>query len=111
MTRHLARALIALYTVLAFGMWGLALYAWQEHEKGFAAACGAACLGFAVAILHQTIQRDELRHAHRQLDAVSRPLTTRQDQQVAEALDGACCDAWWTTLGANHECTRKDQTT
>ena len=35
-----------------------------------------------------------------------------EDGVIAVALAGACCERWWTSLGAEHDHpTRKDQTT
>jgi hypothetical protein len=113
MSRRFGHFLAALYAVLAIGLFRCATVSYQHRSVGYVAFFAAASIGFAVAILHHSLQRDELRAAHARLNAATRPtqdFTTHQDDAVRLALASWCCDPAVITAGADHDpehCTRK----
>lgn len=114
--RRATHALWVLYTALAVGLLGATLNAYQTQQWPGVVFFAAAAIGSAMAITHTSWLLDEYRRVLALLDQPARParLTTRQDIQVAQALEAACCEVWWSTAGAEHcpvHCTRKDQTT
>jgi hypothetical protein len=78
---------------------------------------GAACC-LAIATIHHSYLRDEIRHLLHQLDATERALATertaREDEDglIAVAMAAWCCDAWAATASTEHDpatCTREDR--
>jgi len=116
-TRRLSHFLATLYALLAFGLFRCAIVSQQHDRWDYTAFFTACSLGFALAVLHHSLQRDELRAAHARLDAATRPaqdFATQQDDAVRLALASWCCDPAVITAGAEHDpehCTRKDSTT
>ena len=112
MTRRLSHFLATLYAILAIRLFRCAMASYQDRSIGHLAFFTAACIGFAVAILHHSLQRDELRAAHRELDAATRPRATPAiDDAVKLGMASWCCDPAVITAGADHDpehCTRKD---
>lgn len=113
MSRRFGHFLATLYAVLAAGLFHCATVSYQHRSVGYTAFFAATCIGFAVAILHHSLQRDELRAAHARLDAATRPraATPVEDGVQAVLNTGWCCDAWAATAGVEHDpatCTRKD---
>ncbi|NUP19244.1 MAG: hypothetical protein HOZ81_24760 [Streptomyces sp.] len=109
--RRATYTLTCLYALLALGLFRCALVSYQAHSPGYTAFFAAASIGAALAIVHTSWLMDEYRAALREVDAATRPrIKTRQDITVEQALAAACCEQWWTTAGAAHQCTRKDQT-
>lgn len=117
MTRRLTHALAVLYGLLAVALLRCAAVSHANGSWPHTLLYLAAAVCLAVAILHHSVLRDELRYAHAQLDRATRPPDQRpglEDGVVAVALAAACCERWWTSAGAAHDpdhCTRKDQTT
>lgn len=106
-------ALWALYALSALFLLRCAAISYQHHNPAYTAAFAAASIAAALAIVHTSWLLEEHGHAVDQLhQATNRPrLTTRQDVTVQQALAAECCEQWWTSAGAEHTCTRKDQTT
>jgi hypothetical protein len=119
-TRHLLHALALLYALTAAALLRTALTTWH-HDTPHALLYAGAGMLLALATVHHTYQRDELRAAHARIEALSRPSGPHPDavadeialgwQQLAEA----CCLRWWESGGRDDEhdpatCTRKDQT-
>jgi len=113
-TRRLTHALACLYGLVALGLISCALAHTQHGDWPAAALTAGAAILLATAIAHHAYQRDELRAARREIEALSRPRDRRaslEDGVVRVALAAACCERWWTSAGAEHDhCTRKDQT-
>lgn len=110
--RRTSHTMSVLYGTLSVGLLRCALVSYQAQAWGYTAFFAAASIGAALAIVHVSWLHDEHRAILVELDRVQRPITTRQDQQVA-ALVAPCCEVWWATAGAEHDpehCTRKDQT-
>ncbi|WP_151480646.1 hypothetical protein [Streptomyces albicerus] len=115
MTRRFTHALAALYALIACVLLRCAVVSYQHEALHYAAFFAAAAVAFATAIAHHSYLRDELRFAHAQLDAATRPraATPVEDGVQAVFAAGWCCDGWAATAGAEHDpehCTRKDQT-
>ena len=110
--RRATQALWALYTILALFLFRCALVSYHAHHIGYTAMFAAASIGAALAIVHTSWLIEEYRAVLVAVDRASLPerLKTRQDITVDQALAAACCEEWWTTAGAEHTCTRKDQT-
>lgn len=117
MTRRLSHVLATIYAILAAGLIHCAIVSQQHDRWEYTAFFAAASIGYGLAILHHSLQRDELRAAHARLDAASRPtqdFATHQDDAVRLAFASWCCDPAVITAGADHDpehCTRKDSTT
>lgn len=111
MTRRLLSALAALYAFTAIGLLNCALTSWQHGAPAFAAFFAGAAVLLATAIAHHAYHRDQLRDAHARGSRAERPHGQRPaiEDRVAIELAAACCERWWTSLGAEHDCTRKDQ--
>ncbi|NUR64384.1 MAG: hypothetical protein HOQ47_01375 [Streptomyces sp.] len=110
--RRATYALACLYAILAVGLLRCAMVSYQAHSPGYTAFFAAAAIGAALAIVHTSWLMDEYRAALVAVDRGSLPgqLKTRQDITVERELAAACCEQWWTSAGAEHTCTRKDQT-
>lgn len=114
MSRRLTAFLTTLYATLALGLLHAALTSHQHGSWTYTLFFTAAALGFALATLHHSLLRDEIRYAHARLDAALRPahdFATRQDDAVQLALASWCCDTAVITAGLEHDpatCTRKD---
>lgn len=117
MSRRLTAFLTTLYAVLAAGLIHAAITSQQHDSWAYTAFFTAASIGFAVATLHHSLLRDEIRYAHAQIDAALRPAhdeAREQDDVVQLVLATWCCDAAVITAGTEHDpehCTRKDSTT
>ena len=117
MTRRLTHALAGLYAIVALGLAYCSVASWHNGSLPYTAFFAGASILCVTAVAHHSYQRDEIRHAHAEIDALkraSRPSADASDGVVAVALAAACCERWWTSAGAEHEphtCTRKDQTT
>ena len=114
MTRHLTHGLAVLYAFVALGLAHCAVVSWEHHSLPYAAFFAGASLLLVIAVAHHSYQRDEIRAAHAEIDALKRVSTSSADFSdgvVAVALAAACCERWWTSVGAEHEptCTRKEQ--
>jgi hypothetical protein len=106
-TRRLTHALAALYTLVGGALAHSAYTSWQHDARPHAALYAGAAVLLATAIVHHAHQRDELRHALRRIEALSRPSDRRasvEDGVVRVALAAACCDRWWTSCGSDHQC-------
>lgn len=116
MTRRLTHALAGLYAVVGLGLAYCSVVSWHNGSLPYTAFFAGASILCVVAVAHHSYQRDEIRHAHAEIDALkraSKPPTDASDGVVAVAMAAACCERWWTSAGAEHEpttCTRKDQT-
>ncbi|MFI6279632.1 hypothetical protein [Streptomyces sp. NPDC050988] len=113
MTRRFTHALAGLYALVAFVLLRCAAVSYQHGALHYALFFTAAAVAFATAIVHHSYLRDELRAAHRELDAATKPraATPVEDGVQAVLVTGWCCDAWAATAGAEHDpatCTRKD---
>ncbi|NUP17374.1 MAG: hypothetical protein HOV73_25920 [Streptomyces sp.] len=110
--RRATHALWLMYGSLAVGLLGAALLCHQRDNVPGTAFFAACAVALAMAIPHTSWLLDEYRAALVAVDRGSLPgqLKTRQDITVEQALAAACCEQWWTTAGAAHQCTRKDQT-
>ncbi|MGP4084155.1 hypothetical protein [Streptomyces sp. KR55] len=104
MTRRLLHALAALYALVAVGLAHCAVVSWQNGSWPHAAFFAGAAVLLAVAIVHHSYQRDELRFAHARLERDAR-LASFEDGVVAVALAAACCETWWTSCGFQHDST------
>ncbi|MFF9129144.1 hypothetical protein [Streptomyces sp. NPDC014806] len=114
MTRRLLSALAALYAFTAIGLLNCALTSWQHGASAFAAFFAGAAVLLATAIAHHGYHRDQLRDAHARISRAERPcaplpFALAVEDRIAIELAAACCERWWTSLGAEHDCTRKDQ--
>jgi hypothetical protein len=108
------RALAALLAAASLALAHCAVISWQHHSPPYAALFAACALLCLAAISHGVRQADTIRAVLTDLERMSRPFTTAQDRTVADVLNGACCELWWTSAGAEHDptrCTRKGQTT
>lgn len=117
MTRRLTHALAALYAFTAIGLLNCALSSWQHGAPAFAFFFAGAAVLLATAIAHHAYHHDQLRAARASVERPSepRPFTLALprpalEDRIALELAGACCERWWTSMGAEHDCTRKDQT-
>ena len=118
MTRRLTHALAVLYAVVALGLAYCSVVSWHNGSLPYTAFFAGASILCVTAVAHHSYQRDEIRHAHAEIDALKRASRAASadlsDGVVKVALAAACCERWWTSAGAEHEpttCTRKDQTT
>lgn len=117
MTRRFTHALATLYAAVAIALCHAAIVAAHRQPWPYTGLLGGAACCLAVAVIHHSLQRDEIRHLLHQLDASERTLAaeraTREDEDgvIAVALAAWCCDTWAATAGADHDpdhCTRKD---
>ncbi|WP_405543979.1 hypothetical protein OG478_22955 [Streptomyces phaeochromogenes] len=113
MTRRFTHVLATLYAIVACGLIHCAIVSYQREALHYAALFTAAAVALATAIVHHSYLRDELRFAHAQLDAATRPRATTPVEDGVQAVFATswCCDAWAATAGADHDpkhCTRKD---
>jgi hypothetical protein len=117
-TRHLLHALALLYALTAAALLRCALVTWH-HDAPHALLFAGAGMLLALATVHHSYQRDELRAAHARIEALSRPSGPHPDAVADEIALGwqqlteACCLTAWESRGAEHDpatCTRKDQT-
>lgn len=119
MTRRFTHALAVLYGLVALALLRCAAVTQVEGNTPRTLLLAGASLCLAVAIVHHSLLRDELRYAHARIDRQERATrppdsAASEDGVVAVALAAACCERWWTSAGAEHDpdhCTRKDQTT
>ncbi|WP_405956095.1 hypothetical protein [Streptomyces phaeochromogenes] len=113
MTRRFTHALACLYALIACVLLRCAVVSYQQGALHYAIFFTAAAVAFGTAIVHHSYLRDELRFAHAQLDAATRPRAATLVEDGVQAAFAAswCCDAWAATAGADHDpehCTRKD---
>lgn len=107
---RLTDALAVLYGAASLALAHCAVRSWQHDSATYTAGLAACSLLLAAAIAQHRHNRHETRALRVEVERATRPFTTTQDTAVAEIL-APCCDAWWSTAGAEHDrtaCTRKD---
>jgi hypothetical protein len=115
LTRRLTHALASLYAVVGLGLAHCSVVSWHHGSLPYTAFFAGASILCVTAVAHHSYQRDEIRHAHAEIDALKRApapadASDASDGVVAVALAAACCERWWTSAGAEHEpttCTRR----
>ncbi|WP_069773053.1 hypothetical protein [Streptomyces sp. LUP30] len=110
MTRA-GRVLAALLAAASLALAHCAVVSWQHHSPPYTALFAACSLLCLTSISHAVQQCSQIHALLTELEQASRPFTTAQDRTVADVLNGACCELWWTSAGAEHDptrCTRKD---
>lgn len=113
MTRRFTHVLACIYAIVACVLVHCAIVSYQRDALHYAIFFTAAAIALGTAIVHHSYLRDELRHAHAQLDAATRPraATPVEDGVQSVFATSWCCDAWAATAGTEHDpehCTRKD---
>ena len=110
---RLQHTLAALNILVSLGLVHCALTSYRNGAPSYAAFFAAAAALLLTASAFDVRHRRQLRAAQACLDRPARRprVGSVEDGVVAVALAGACCERWWTSLGAEHEpttCPRKD---
>ena len=96
---HSGRLLSALYLATSGGLAWTTVLEFLHGPRWAAFLFAAASLVPVIAVVRETLIRD-LRKAAAGPRRSARPAP---DEIVRAELEGACCERWWTSLGARHD--------
>ncbi|MEU5664731.1 hypothetical protein [Streptomyces longwoodensis] len=112
MRRAAAALLPLLYAAGSLFLAHGATRSWQHDRTAEATALGACALLLVAALVARHRHQAEAYDLRAELERAARPPLPRRRlsaDEITTALSAACCERWWTSAGAEHDHSGKDQ--
>ncbi|MET7733464.1 hypothetical protein ABZT02_19130 [Streptomyces sp. NPDC005402] len=100
-----AGLLSALYFATSTGLAWTAVHALRHDPLWAACLLAAASLVPVIAVVRESVLRDQRRALAEMRRRADGPSTGAADDIVRTELDTACCERWWTSCGTDHDST------